>query len=791
MYDDLGRLIRAKQPEQDPNPNLEINDPVTGNSEWSVKYVYDNNGNVISTTDSRNITITGTYDNLNRLTLRDYSDATPDVGFTFDDPAIPNSKGQLTAVVTSVSASYYTAFDELGRVTGSRQETGGQTYDFPGYSYNLSGALVEQTYPSGRVVKTESDNIGRLSKLTSQNPNQAERTYLSHLIYTAFGAVSQARLGNGRWESTRFDLKTMQVTQIGLGFSTGNTSQLKIEYNYGTTTATTSDNNGSLRQQKIIYAGQTSPIVQNYTYDMLNRLKSAAETVNGSQTWKQTFQYDRFGNRRFDAANTTTLTADNGIYNPNIDTKNNKFLVAEGYNYDSEGNLTGNPENQLFQYDANNRQIRVTNPVSQNAADYFYDGNGQRVRKIVNQEQTVFVYDAFGKMVAEYSTAIDNARTKATSYLTNDSLGSPRIVTDGGGNVISRHDYMPFGEEIAANVGGRMTAQGYQVNDGVRQQFTGYERDSESGLDFAQARYFSSKHGRFTSVDPLTASASMKNPQTFNRYSYALNSPYKFTDPLGLMAIPHCWDNICNTYDADERAESGESLLGNDSPVTNPDDIEPTVIILETMTINLNGQRVEIIIPAKVRAALQKIAESFEKLQAAYESNKDNAVKFGLDVAAKLEEERVAGQGLLDKISEGIFGSSAPPAQQVTVTKEGQVVVPTEWSNTQQSSNSTTAGFENSAVSASRQTTSGLSQTANVKSTVAELASAANRQLQQMEKMSGIGPGNLYAEFQNTRFTIVGNGQKTTTITKSGWEQMFFQAMMAGKNFAGNRPGVH
>ncbi|MCV4932313.1 hypothetical protein OFC23_27955, partial [Escherichia coli] len=40
---------------------------------------------------------------------------------------------------------------------------------------------------------------------------------------------------------------------------------------------------------------------------------------------------------------------------------------------------------------------------------------------------------------------------------------------------------------------------------------------------------------RWTSVDPLTASATIRNPQTFNRYTYSLNSPYKFTDPLGLI----------------------------------------------------------------------------------------------------------------------------------------------------------------------------------------------------------------------------------------------------------------
>ncbi len=69
-------------------------------------------------------------------------------------------------------------------------------------------------------------------------------------------------------------------------------------------------------------------------------------------------------------------------------------------------------------------------------------------------------------------------------------------------------------------------------SDELRKGYTGYEKDSESGLDFAQARYYSSTHGRYTSVDPLTASASIRDPQTFNRYSYVLNSPYKFTDHL-------------------------------------------------------------------------------------------------------------------------------------------------------------------------------------------------------------------------------------------------------------------
>ncbi|MCC7309114.1 MAG: glycoside hydrolase family protein [Acidobacteria bacterium] len=133
-------------------------------------------------------------------------------------------------------------------------------------------------------------------------------------------------------------------------------------------------------------------------------------------------------------------------------------------------------------------------------------------------------------MIAEYSGEV--AAAPRVSYLTTDHLGSPRVTTNASGEVISRRDFQPYGEEVFSVE--RTTALGYTAADSVRQKFTGYERDIESGLDFAQARYYNSSHGRFTSVDPLTASATIRNPQTFNRYSYGLNSPYKFTDPLGL-----------------------------------------------------------------------------------------------------------------------------------------------------------------------------------------------------------------------------------------------------------------
>jgi RHS repeat-associated protein len=120
-------------------------------------------------------------------------------------------------------------------------------------------------------------------------------------------------------------------------------------------------------------------------------------------------------------------------------------------------------------------------------------------------------------------------------WLVADHLGTPRMVFDQTGSLanISRHDYLPFGEELFAGTGGRTTAQGYSQADGVRQHFTGQERDTETGLDNFKARYFSSTQGRFTSVDPSRKSIIPTNPQTWNRYSYTYNNPLVMVDNNG------------------------------------------------------------------------------------------------------------------------------------------------------------------------------------------------------------------------------------------------------------------
>jgi hypothetical protein len=285
------------------------------------------------------------------------------------------------------------------------------------------------------------------------------------------------RLGNGRWETAVYNNR-LQVTQIGLGETDSTQNLLKLEFSYGDAT----QNNGSMREQKVtVPAAGTSQgfiAIQSYEYDELNRIRSATETIGGSQSWKQTFTFDRYGNRRFDEPNTTTLPKEcNGntevceavrpIFNPAINAANNR-LSSAGLQYDAAGNLTVDREGRQMLYDAENHLKEVRDSQSSVVGQYFYDGDGRRVKKISSMETTVFVYNAGGRLVAEYSTAL--AETQQVSYLTTDHLGSPRAITNENGAVTSRKDFAAFGDEVATPQ--RTQGLGYQPHN-IRQDYTG------------------------------------------------------------------------------------------------------------------------------------------------------------------------------------------------------------------------------------------------------------------------------------------------------------------------------
>ncbi len=547
MHDSLGRLLRVRQPEQTVNTQLNTSGNPDNNS-WTIGFTYDNNGNLLTSRDANDVVITSTYDALNRVTQRSYNDnpQTPTVTYTYDDQNVPFSKGRLTKVFSTVSETRYTEYDEMGRLEKSEQRTDGEVYPSE-YKYNLAGMLVEQKYPSGRVVKNMLDASGDISNISSRVHNGPFKNYASNFEYTAGGVIKHLQIGNGLWESAVMNSRN-QVLELKMGNSPTNGGLMHLTYEYGEFdtggNVDTTKNAGNIAKQTINFTGLANPFVQTYEYDSLDRITQAQEKVNGGQTWIQTFGYDRYGNR---TSHSETVGLDakaiNEVTLPAVDVNTNKFSNTTDYEFDAVGNLVRDIQGRQFTFNGDNKQVEVRNSANQVIGEYKYDGLGKRIKKETATEYAVFVYDGLGKLIGEYS-ADGSPAAPTVNYTATDPLGSPRVLTNKQGEVVSRRDFMPFGEEIVAMAETHRTpGDRYGVGDGVRQKFTGYERDEETGLDFAEARYYYNNHGRFTAVDPLLASGKSADPQTFNRYAYTMNRPLILTDPTGLQADTDCKGN--------------------------------------------------------------------------------------------------------------------------------------------------------------------------------------------------------------------------------------------------------
>jgi RHS repeat-associated protein len=279
-------------------------------------------------------------------------------------------------------------------------------------------------------------------------------------------------------------------------------------------------------------------------FDGFNRLASAGETSGGTSIWSESFGYDDFGNRWVPSASGLSLSPLTGTAASNYN-GNNQMVANGDFSYDAAGNQTLMSPYSVTS-DGENRQTGITSAENGSAA-YTYDGDGRRVTKTVGGATTVYVYDAAGELAAEYSGQSEGAPC-LTCYLTTGALGSVRLVTDESGNVVSRHDFLPFGEELAT--ANRTAALGYGAVDGVSQRFTGQLRDAETSLDWFRTRYFSGPEGRFVSPDRPLVGQEAANPQSWNLYSYVMGSPLVFTDPDGQDVVP-CPAGDPNTFCVD------------------------------------------------------------------------------------------------------------------------------------------------------------------------------------------------------------------------------------------------
>jgi RHS repeat-associated protein len=469
------------------------------------------------------------------------------VSYSYDSANISYGVGRLAKVTTGISTTTILSYDAEGRALASQQSTGGKTYNLF-YGYDLSGALTSETYPSGRQITTQFDGAGREAKINGALGGQPS-TYLGWISYAPHGGVGLMQYGNNVWRAMYYNSRLQPYEALDV-INNDSNQLLRAEclywggsYNLTTCGATNhTDNNGNLRATVFWYGnGGTSVSAsfnETFAYDGVNRLTGVVD--NGG--WSRYFAYDQYSNMWLCGWPGIAPNGAAPAANYCSKTPSELFNTANqiiGRSYDGSGNMASLMGSN-FTYDAENRITTAAQPGI-GTVTYTYDGDGRRVMKAVSTGlQTVYVYDIGGKLVAEYSSGPASVPPCHTCFLSTDHLGSTRLVTDENGNTVSRHDYIPFGEEIAANSGGRDGTFGTQ--DFVNQKFTGKERDEETGLDYFGARYYGNTLGRFTSPDfggPMPNQpdpvpwADLENPQSLNLYAYGLNNPLANVDDDG------------------------------------------------------------------------------------------------------------------------------------------------------------------------------------------------------------------------------------------------------------------
>jgi RHS repeat-associated protein len=489
QYDDLGHVISSKIPET-------LNQATT--------FTYTDFGGVYQKTDPRGTVTTNAYDALARLTQVTYSDMTPSVTYSYGAPGAPNfGAGRVTQIVDGSGTRTF-QYDQMGRTKQVSRTIGTQTYP-TSYAYT-NEQLSTMTYPSGRTVTMTPDAMGRISQVGSNGNN-----LLTIGSYNAAGEVLGQTYGNSMVASYTYNNQLQLATLVSGSVST---PVLNLTYNYG------ANDNGQIQS---ITDGINPSLSTSYSYDELGRLKTAqTNDLAASNTWKLKFSYDRYGNRLSEvpAAGTASMP----FSEITIDSPSNRI---NGVQYDNAGNITSDGLHS-YTYNAENKIVQVDG-----AGSFLYDSEGHRVQKngaiyIYEGSQVIAEYPsgaAPGSPSVEYLGKLASFAGGITTYYYSDQL-SIRALADGSGNVVGRLTQYPFGELLP----------GLQTGTTTKWQFTTYERDlapGDSGLDYAQARFYTSRLGRFTSLDPLTGTTG--NPQSLNRYAYAGNDPINSIDPSGML----------------------------------------------------------------------------------------------------------------------------------------------------------------------------------------------------------------------------------------------------------------
>ncbi|GGN32879.1 polymorphic toxin-type HINT domain-containing protein [Actinoplanes campanulatus] len=569
-YDVKGRLDQSTDPDK-----------------GTTDFTYNDKDELESTVDARGEKLWYTYDTLGRKRqVRDDSKTGPLRAAWFYDElsdTTPGFRGQLTQAIRYEPAGSTNAYKWQVRNFNGRYQPVGVNYVIPDvetglngtylYGYGYAAATGEPTsisYPAGGGLVTEEltttydPATGMPARLDTSLTNWAGT--MATAYYTAYGERSGSvykmpsvdsfvRDVIYREEGTRrIDHTTVERSSVA-----GTVSDRHYDYDEA-------GNITSIEEKPAVGVGEK----QCFRTDALGQLTTAwtpkatlpcktdpnLDDLAGPAPYWQDWTFNNTGSRKTETTHAATNTVrkyavpDGGanVVRPHavtgMDTTVGNSTTTTEYRYDANGNMicrptTGSSSNdcetntnsQTLNWNAEGKLETVTaSEGTLETSVYDADGSrlirrdatgttlylpGQEIRRENSVNTGTRYYSLAGTTFASRKASSD---ITSLTWLFNDHQGTQQIAINAGTQAVTLRRQTPYGGERGTNP--------MWVNS---KSFVGGDADP-TGLINMGARRYDLTLGRFISVDPLM---DLTDPQHWNGYNYANNTPITQSDPTG------------------------------------------------------------------------------------------------------------------------------------------------------------------------------------------------------------------------------------------------------------------
>ena len=459
------------------------------------------------------------------------------------------------------------------------------------------GRITKQTAPDGSVITPLYNEAGLLNgeSVIHADPD-ITTTYIKDINYNEKGQREKIVYGNNVTTQYFYDVDTFRLRQLKTKRLNSDLLQ-NLLYTYDPVGNITEIVDKAIPEE--FFNDQIITGISTYTYDALYQLAEATGRENNStlsfgdsdnwndsafmhqlnpgdpmaiRNYTQHYQYDAVGNileMNHNAANNqwTRRYRYQDANNRLIDT----VIGQNNYTYDhheQHGYITGMPHLQEMGWNFKEELIRTIRQIRDDGGTpettyYQYDGAGQRIRKITEnqaapgvdptkKEERIYIagYEVYKKhsgndgglerrtlslmdeahrfvMIETRNEVDDGTEEHLVRYQMHNHLGSACLELGGSGEakVISYEEYHPYGT-TAYQVKNRDV-----ISAAKRYRYTGMERDEESGLSYHSARYYLPWLGRWLSSDPAGLVDGV------NLFRYGRNNPAEFVDIDGTQVI--------------------------------------------------------------------------------------------------------------------------------------------------------------------------------------------------------------------------------------------------------------